>query len=109
MRLLVSSPESIEGERKSRLQLVSAFLSHHSHLIMLKEMHSPLKVLNGQLVHTSGKKTSMFSRAVTLHGLIDLFGVCCLGMLPGFVYNAACSTSQIGDCVAVVRDYRSGR
>lgn len=59
------------------------------------------------VLHKRGK-TFMFSRAMTLHSLIDLFGVCSLGMLPGFVYNAACSTSQIGDCVAVVRDYRSG-
>lgn len=53
-------------------------------------------------------ETSLISRAMTLYSSIDLFGARCLGMLPGFVYNAACSTSQIGDCVAVVGDYRPG-
>jgi len=50
----------------------------------------------------------MFSRAMTLLSSIDLFHVCCLGVLPGFVYNAAYTTSQIRDCMAVVRDYQSG-
>lgn len=53
-------------------------------------------------------RTGMFSRAMTLYGLIDLSDVCRLGMLSGFVYNAPCSTSQIGDWVLVVRDYRLG-
>lgn len=64
-------------------------------------------LLNGQLLCTSGGKNTRFSRAMTLHSLIDLFYVCCLGMLSGCVYNAACSTSQIRDCMAVVRDYWS--
>lgn len=43
---------------------------------------------------------------MTLHSLIELFGVCYHGMLPGSVYNAAHPTSQIGDCVTVVKDYQ---
>lgn len=73
----------------------------------MKSLFIPLGMNWTVVLHKRGKNI-LVSRAVTSHSLIDLFAVCSLGMLPGFVYNAACSTSQIGDCVALVRDYRSG-